>query len=203
MKININTHSSIQIDDIAFDPYDASALNFKAKYIFITHTHYDHLDINSIKNIISKESVIIAPFDAKTALDENFANQKHFVKPYATLNIDELEIDVLPAYNINTPVHKKETDWVGFKVKKNNQTIAILGDTDLTPELQQLQNIDILFVPIGGTYTMNAEEAATLTNKIKPNLVIPVHYNSIVGTKEDEKVFISNLNKEIKYQIML
>ena len=203
MNININTHSSIQVEDMAFDPYQINESTFKAKYIFVTHTHFDHLDIPSIKNIIKPDSIIIASFDAKEQLESNFKNEIYFVKPTDTLKIDNIEIEVLPAYNTNKNFHKKENNWVGFKVTKNNQTIAVLGDTDATPELEQLKNIDVLFVPIGGTYTMNAKEAASLANTIKPNLVIPVHYGSVVGTKEDEKVFISNLNKDINYQIML
>lgn len=203
MKININTHSSIQIDDIAFDPYDASTLNFKAKYIFITHTHYDHLDIPSIKNISDKNTIIIAPYDAKETFKKSVDNKIICVKPYEELTLGLLDIEVLPAYNLNKPFHPKTNDWVGYKVFKNGKTFAVLGDTDATTELEELKNIDTLFIPIGGTYTMNAKEAATLTNKINPNLVIPVHYNSIVGSKEDEQVFISNLNKDIKYQILI
>ena len=203
MNININTHSSIQVEDMAFDPYQINESTFKAKYIFVTHTHFDHLDIPSIKNIIKPDSIIIASFDAKEQLESNFKNEIYFVKPTDTLKIDNIEIEVLPAYNTNKNFHKKENNWVGFKVTKNNQTIAVLGDTDVTPELEQLKNMDVLFVPIGGTYTMNAKEAASLANTIKPNLVIPVHYGSIVGTKLDEQAFISNLNKDINYQIML
>ena len=50
---------------------------------------------------------------------------------------------------------------------------------------------------------MNAEEAALLVNKIKPDLAVPVHYNAIVGSKEDEEIFLENLDKNIKYQIFL
>ena len=50
---------------------------------------------------------------------------------------------------------------------------------------------------------MTANEAATLVNIIKPDLVIPTHYNAIVGSKEDEKIFIKNLDKNIKYKILI
>jgi L-ascorbate metabolism protein UlaG (beta-lactamase superfamily) len=57
MNIKINTHSSIQIDDIAFDPYGITEPIFTAKYVCITHTHFDHLDIESIKNISNKKTM--------------------------------------------------------------------------------------------------------------------------------------------------
>ena len=50
---------------------------------------------------------------------------------------------------------------------------------------------------------MTATEAAACANTLKPKLVVPVHYNSLVGTKDDEKTFIKNLDKEIKYKIVL
>lgn len=203
MKININTHSSIQIDDMAFDPYDASKLKFKAKYIFLTHTHYDHLDMPSIKNIITDSTVIIAPKDAKKALEAELKNKIIYVKPHDEINLEDCQVEVLPSYNIDKEFHKKEYGWVGYKVIKNGTVYAVLGDTDATEELKQLEGIDVLFVPIGGTYTMNAKEAAELANTIKPKLAIPVHYGSIVGSKSDEKEFLKTLDKKVKYKILL
>lgn len=203
MNIHINTHSSIQIDDMAFDPYDADKLKFKAKYIFLTHTHYDHLDIPSIKNLSNKNTVFIAPHDAKDTLENNFSNKIIYVKPGDEINLETCQVEVLPSYNINKDFHKKEYNWVGYKVIKDEMVYAILGDTDKTPELEALSGIDVLFVPIGGTYTMNAKEAAELANQVKPNLVIPVHYGSIVGTKSDEKEFLKILNKQIKHKILI
>ena len=203
MNIKINTHSSIQIDDMAFDPYDADKIKFKAKYIFITHTHYDHLDIPSIKSLSNKKTIFIAPYDAKETLEQNFENKIIYVKPYDEINLETCQVEVLPSYNINKDFHKKEYNWVGYKVIKDGVVYAVFGDTDATPELEKLKAIDVLFVPIGGTYTMNAKEAAALTNKIKPKLVIPIHYGTVVGTKADEKEFLKNLDKKIKSKILL
>ena len=203
MNIKVNTHSSIQIENFAFDPYGITDTTFKAKYIFITHTHFDHLDIESIKKIIQDDSVIIAPTDAKKTLEENFKNKIFYVLPKDELNLHGVNVEVFASYNIDKNFHPKENNWVGYKIIYNGKSYAVLGDTDATPELENLTSVDVLFVPIGGTYTMNATEAATLANKIKPKLVIPVHYGSVVGTKEDEQTFISNLNPEIKYEILL
>ena len=73
----------------------------------------------------------------------------------------------------------------------------ICGDSDVTKELKKM-SADVLFVPIGGTYTMDAKEAATLTNLMKPKLVVPMHYGEVVGGKEVEKIFLDNLSKEIE-----
>lgn len=203
MMINVNNHSSIQINDIFIDPYGITDTNKKAKYIFITHTHYDHLSLEDIKKIISKETIFVAPKDAQKSLEENFPNhEKFYVEPNQELKFDNFEVKVIPAYNINKNFHKKEFGWVGYVFKIESITYTILGDTDEIPEHETLKT-NVLFVPIGGTYTMNAEEAAILVNKIKPDLAIPVHYNAIVGSKEDEEIFLENLDKNIKYQIFL
>lgn len=201
--INVNNHSSIQINDIFIDPYGITDTNKKAKYIFITHTHYDHLSLEDIKKIISKETIFVAPKDAQKTLEENFPNhEKFYVEPNQELKFDNFEVKVIPAYNINKNFHKKEFGWVGYVFKIDSITYTILGDTDEIPEHETLKT-NVLFVPIGGTYTMNAEEAALLVNKIKPDLAVPVHYNAIVGSKEDEEIFLENLDKNIKYQIFL
>lgn len=203
MMINANNHSSIQINDIFIDPYGITDTNKKAKYIFITHTHYDHLSLEDIKKIISKQTIFVAPKDAQKTLEENFPNhEKFYVEPNQELKFDNFEVKVIPAYNINKNFHKKEFGWVGYVFKIESITYTILGDTDEIPEHETLKT-NVLFVPIGGTYTMNAEEAAILVNKIKPDLAIPVHYNAIIGSKEDEEIFLENLDKNIKYQIFL
>lgn len=195
ININVNNHSSIQIDNLFFDPYNIEDTEKKAKFIFLTHTHYDHLSIDDIDKVITNETVIIATYDAKELL-EKYNNKIIFVKPNEKFEIDNLEVETLPSYNTNKDFHKKEFNWVGYKITKNGISYVIPGDTDITPELENIE-CDILFVPIGGTYTMNAEEGAKLTNKIMPKLVIPVHYASIVGTPEDAQVFLDKIDENI------
>ena len=98
MMINVNNHSSIQINDIFIDPYGITQTINKAKYIFITHTHYDHLSLEDIKKIISKETVFVAPKDAQKTLEENFPNhEKFYVEPNQELNVDNIEVNVITA----------------------------------------------------------------------------------------------------------
>ena len=202
MNININANSSIQIEDFYFDPFMITRKMPSAKYVFITHTHYDHLSPEALEKVVDKNTILIAPTDAKQQLEESFNNKIIYVKPGDKLTLDGVKVEVFASYNINKPFHQKSSNWVGYKLTHSGITYAVVGDTDATPELENL-SCDVLFVPIGGTYTMNGEEAARLTNIIKPNLVIPMHYGSIVGTKEDEKIFLKLLDKEIKYQILI
>ena len=98
--------------------------------------------------------------------------------------------------------HPREKDWIGYIIHLDGVTYYIAGDTDITEENKKVK-CDVAFVPIGGTYTMNAKEAATLVNIIKPKIAVPIHYNCIVGTKEDEGVFANTLNKDIELKILL
>lgn len=201
-KISINSHSSIQIDNLYFDPFQITEKMKPAKYIFITHPHYDHLSIEDIKHVINSKTVIIATHDAKDKLETEFKNKIIYVKPNETLTLDYIDVETFASYNTDKNFHKKEFNWVGYKITLHGKTYAVVGDSDATKELEKLE-CDVLFIPIGGTYTMTASEAATLTNKIKPELVIPTHYNAIVGSKADESEFIKNLNSDIKYNILI
>ena len=108
----------------------------------------------------------------------------------------------IPAYNTNKNFHPKNNNWVGYVVTINETSYLVAGDTDATNELAA-EKPDVLIIPIGGTYTMTATEAAELANKVSPKVVIPSHYNSIVGDKTDEQTFLSLLDKNITCKILI
>ena len=94
--------------------------------------------------------------------------------------------------------------FVGYCLTIDGVKYTICGDTNDTEELAQLKT-DVLLIPIGGTYTMNAVEAANITNIIKPKLAIPTHYNYLdgTGTKQEEKIFLEHLNKDIPVKVLI
>ena len=77
-----------------------------------------------------------------------------------------------------------------------------MGDTDETTE-SKCVTCDVLFIPIGGTYTMDKEEARHLTNIIGPKIAVPIHYGNVVGSIDDAKYFINNIDKSIEGVIIL
>ena len=105
------------------------------------------------------------------------------VQPGDRLEIQDIPIEIVPAYNTNKKFHPKDDNKVGFIFTLNNQRIYHTGDTDIIPEMKSI-NPDIVFVPVSGTYVMTAEEAAQAVNEIiKPKkFAIPMHYGAIVGT---------------------
>ena len=116
--------------------------------------------------------------------------------------VEEIKFETIPAYNTNKTFHPKENGWVGYIIIINGIRYYIAGDTDITEENKQVK-CDVAFVPVGGTYTMDFKEAASLINEIKPKIAIPIHYGSIVGTEQDAIDFIRLLHPEIKGIILM
>lgn len=193
MDINVNKHSSIRIGDIYIDPFKIEENRKNAKYIFITHSHYDHLSVDDIDKLVNEETVFVGPSDVVNELKVRYNNEFCVVEPNKHYQLNDVSFETIPSYNINKKYHPLINGWVGYVIVVNGVKYAILGDTDLTEEVKEVK-CDVLFVPIGGTYTMNAKEASEAANIINPKLVIPVHYNDVVGSKDDEKEFLSGIN---------
>ena len=200
-NISINCQSSIKINDgltIYFDPYDIKEKVSNADYIFITHPHWDHLDIDSINNIANEKTIIVGPSSVIEKLDKSFNLLE--VEPNKTYNLNNISFKTVPSYNIGRDYHPKDVRYVGYLLILNDITYYIPGDTDVIEELKEL-NTDVIFLPVGGTYTMDREEAVGLANTIKPKYAIPIHYGLAIGSREDAKYFVDNLNKEINSKI--
>ena len=71
------------------------------------------------------------------------------------------------------------------------------GDSDAIPEMENL-NIDVALLPVGGTYTMTAEEAAEIANKMQVKTVVPMHFGSIIGSKDDAEKFKSLVKAKVE-----
>ena len=116
--------------------------------------------------------------------------------------VQGIKFETIPAYNTNKTFHPKENDWIGYIITLDGIRYYIAGDTDITEENRKVK-CDVAFVPVGGTYTMNYSEAAELVNIIKPKIAVPIHYGSVVGTKQDATNFIKLLHPSIKGIILM
>lgn len=202
MDIDVNYHSSIRIGNIYVDPFGIDEVSRDAKYIFITHSHYDHYSYEDIKKVMNDSTIFVCTKDVSDDLKYKCSNRIVVVKSNEKHIIDNIRFTTFPSYNLNKQFHPLKNGWVGYVIEVNNFKYAIIGDSDLTEEIKKI-NCDVLFVPIGGKYTMGGKEASELANEIMPRIVVPTHYNGIVGNKDNEKEFLSNLNKEIEYKIFL
>lgn len=201
-NVRVFCHSSIRIESpkiIYIDPFKINREHEDAELIFITHDHYDHFSENDIKKVMNEDSKIILPYgmyDKASNLgfkDENIIE----VNPDEEKTVDGINFETIAAYNVNKSFHPRENGWVGYIITLNGERYYIAGDTDVTEEAKNV-NCDVAFLPVGGTYTMTAEEAAELANEINPDIAVPIHYGSIVGTDEDAELFVKLLNPDIK-----
>ena len=108
----------------------------------------------------------------------------------------------VPSYNIDKQYHPKEKEYVGYNILLNDCYYYIMGDTDRTPETDKVKT-DVCFVPIGGTFTMNVEEAADYINDIKPVKAIPIHYGKIVGEKSLGTKFKNMVDDNIEVEVLI
>jgi L-ascorbate metabolism protein UlaG (beta-lactamase superfamily) len=178
-------HSSFRIEDgatqIYIDPWKVSPNAPKADVIFITHAHYDHFSIEDIARIKKEGTALFAPKDVAYQIKGTVIA----VSPGEIYNIGELKVKTVPAYNINKQFHPKQNNWVGYIIAlATEQKIYHSGDSDFTPEMKTVVT-DYALLPIGGTYTMTAKEAAEAANAFKPRVAIPMHWGDIVGVQAD------------------
>ncbi len=205
--IKVLCHSSIKFEKgktIYFDPFKIQEESHDADIIMITHDHFDHYaeeDINKIKN---ENTTIVIPVDLEEKVLKAGWKKENIitVKPNQSYIVKDIPVQTIPSYNTNKQFHPKENEWVGYIIEIENVRYYIAGDTDITEENKKV-NCDVAFVPIGGTYTMTAPEAATLINIMKPKIAVPIHYGSIVGTKQDAEDFIEKLEPTIQGKILM
>ena len=165
------------------DPWDVPQNEPYADFIFITHAHYDHFDMNSIERLKSQKTVIISPEDVAREISGAQA-----VTPGIHKTIEGITFTTIPAYNLHKPFHPKKNNWVGYILNLEGQDWYHAGDTDHVPEMDAIHAHTAL-LPIGGTYTMNAQEAAEAANTFKPDKAVPIHYGSVVGDSTDAQDF--------------
>lgn len=195
-NIIINTQSSIRLEldkIIYFDPFKIEEYKNDADIIFITHNHYDHFDIDSIEKIKNGNTIVVAPKTMEEEIKSININNYILLEPNEKATIYDYIVETVPAYNISKTFHPKDNNWLGYILTFNNVSYYISGDTDKTKEIENVK-CDIAFIPIGGYYTMDVDEATSLVKKINPSVVIPTHYGSIIGNKNDGQKLKDNLS---------
>ncbi len=148
----------------------------KADLILVTHEHYDHLDPDLIAGLRKDETIMFST--EKVASQVKWAR---VMKAGDKSSAGAITIEAVPAYNIinmraqGQPFHPKGSG-IGFILTIGDKRIYVAGDTENTPEMKALRNIDVAFLPMNLPYTMTPEMVADATNAFKPGILYPYHY---------------------------
>jgi L-ascorbate metabolism protein UlaG (beta-lactamase superfamily) len=173
-------HASFRLDGppvIYFDPVNIGSEPPPADIILISHPHDDHFSMPDVKLISGPETVIITIQDIAGAVEE--LEDVVYAEVRAAqlgerMTVGSVEIETVPAYNIDKSYHPKEAGYLGFIVTLQGERLYFAGDTDRIPEMASIE-CDVALLPVGGTYTMDIEEAAQAAADIGPKVAVPMH----------------------------
>jgi len=187
---------AIEADRIIYlDPWKIPSSAPKADLILVTHSHSDHLSPNDIQNLKKEGTVIICSTDCVSRLSGDIRS----LTPGQEMDVQGIKIKAVPSYNLSKPFHPRGNKWLGYIVTVGGVSVYHAGDTDLIPEMDDLGRVHIALLPVGGQYTMDAEEAAKAANIIKADISIPMHYGAgVVGSVKDAEKFKSLCQEEVR-----
>ena len=189
--ITLGEHN-IYIDPVS--EYAEYSLLPKADIVLITHSHYDHFDRAAVDDITTRHSTIIC--DKTTA--EAFDGEPIVMTPGTkTVVGGNITIEAVAAYNTSeghTDFHPQAREDCGYIITLDSDTrIYIAGDTEPTPEMLALTDIDIAFLPVNQPYTMTVNQAVEAVKAIRPKIFYPYHYGEV-----EEKTDIERLKRELE-----
>jgi L-ascorbate metabolism protein UlaG (beta-lactamase superfamily) len=178
---------------------DYSALP-KADLILITHDHGDHLDVKAVAMIRKTNTEILCPEKCAASM-EGAGVMKNGDKKKS----GNILVEAVPAYNL---VHKSQAGQVfhqkgegnGYVITLGGKRIYVAGDTENTPEMKALKNIDAAFLPMNLPYTMTPAMVADAAGAFKPKILYPYHFGDtdtgqLLELMKDEKGIEIRLRK--------
>jgi L-ascorbate metabolism protein UlaG (beta-lactamase superfamily) len=192
-------HASVRIDDaitIYIDPWKVAEPK-RADLILVTHEHFDHLSEDDIAKLSGRKTIVVASRGAAA----NLSCEVRAVVPGERFEAAGVWIETVPAYNTDKPNHPQSAGHVGYVVELAGRRIYHAGDTDLISEMKDIR-CDVAILPVGGTYTMNATEAAQALEVMQPQFAIPIHWGEVVGSEKDARRFQSLAPEGVQVEIL-
>ena len=193
IKIEWLGHASFKIKTdkvvVYIDPFHLETAE-KADIILITHDHYDHCSPEDVEKIRKESTVVFAAGNCDVKVDA-------VMVPGQREEVKNVIIDAVPAYNKKKKFHPKDKKYVGYVIEIKGKRIYHAGDTDIIPEMEEIR-AQVALLPVGGTYTMDADEAAVAAKKIGCDIAVPMHWGTIIGSKEDAEHFRDVYECEVK-----
>jgi len=148
----------------------------KADLILITHQHRDHLDPQAMEKVHKPDTVVVVNPAGANQVPGGVVMKNGDVKEVAGF-----KIEAVPAYNL---VHKRESGEPfhpqgrdnGYIITLGDKRVYVAGDTENTPEMKALKNIDVAFLPMNLPYTMTPEMVADAARAFQPKILYPYHF---------------------------
>jgi L-ascorbate metabolism protein UlaG (beta-lactamase superfamily) len=180
---------------IYIDPWQLPPDSPPADVILVSHDHHDHCCMDAIKLIRTSDTLIVANQRAAYVIGPGV----QIIRPYqGAVCFADVSIRAVPAYTVNKAAHAQGYGGLGFIIDMMRHDIYFAGDTDLIPEMDRIR-CDIALLPVGGTFTMTAGEAAEAVKRIKPGFAVPMHYGrEIPGSRDDGKRFCALVGDDVQ-----
>lgn len=169
--------------------------------ILITDIHSDHMNWETVKNVISAKTRIVSPrIPVKrqpkgkglvNKIPKGLRGKIDYLENDRTAYYGGIAIEAIPMYNLSSDrarFHNKGRGN-GYVVDFEDLRVYISGDTEDIPEMRELKDIDVAFVCMNSPYTMEVEKAASAVLEFKPQVVFPNHYRNRDGTFSDVQKF--------------
>ncbi len=189
-------HATFRIDGekvVYIDPWEFDG-GPKADIVLVSHDHFDHCSREDVDKVAGPDTVVVTTADCAPKFSD--AYEVVVLKPGASTKVEGVPIEGVPAYNPAKKFHPRSNDWLGFVITMNGKRYYYVGDSDVTPEMKAVK-ADVIMVPVGGTYTMDAQEAAEAVSQMDVQVAVPYHWGKIVGSLDDANTFQERCDKEV------
>ena len=174
--------------------------------VVLTHIHPDHLSVETMIGMLARDTVVLAPQSVIDVLPLMIANNT--IRPFeagTTQNVLGITFTAIPAYNIRPEAqqyHPRSRGDIGVVMDVQGTRVYFSGDTEGTPEMLALENIDTAVVAMNLPFTMGVEAAARAVATFSPRVVIPYHYRSSDGFSDLDEFerIIADLNPAVQVE---
>lgn len=204
-------HASVKLENdltVYIDPW-SEVMNGSyrdADIIVSTHDHFDHFDPEMIDELSNDDTVVIVTEESREEVPDDLETE--VIAPGETVEAKGVTFEGVHAYNVDKfreegePFHPKGFS-TGVVFEFDGARFYHASDTDPIDEMNELEGIDVAFLPVGGHYTMNQDEAVEAVKKFSPDNVVPIHFGTVENTSADTDRFKEDVERETDSKVVV